>query len=88
MDNDRLNKRVFVWCDLKGNNSCRNWNSRVRKQFQKYNVQENYQISHYIEPNYISSLIVDTVFEDYVQKWNSYLNRDSARSGTGMHTHT
>ena len=24
MDNNRLNKRVFVWCDLKGNNSCRN----------------------------------------------------------------
>ena len=51
MDNDRLNKRVFVWCDLKGNNSCRNWNFRVRNQFQKYNVQENYQILHYIEPN-------------------------------------
>ena len=65
-DNNRLNKRVFVWCDLKGNNSCRNWNFRVRKQFQKYNAQENYQISHYIEPNAICSLIVDYVFEDFV----------------------
>ena len=50
-DNDRLNKRVIVWCDLKGNNSCRNWNLKARTQFQKYNVQEDYQISHYIEPN-------------------------------------
>ena len=38
MDNNRLNKQV-IWCDLKSNNSCRNWNFRVRKQFQKYNVQ-------------------------------------------------
>ena len=83
MDNDRLNKRVFVWCDLKGNNSYRNWNLRVRKQFQKYNVKESNQILHYIEPNYICSLIVDKVFEDFVQKWHSDLNRNSARSGTG-----
>ena len=83
MDNDRLNKRVLVWCDLKGNNSCRNWNFRARKQFQKYNVQENYQILHYIEPNYICSLIEDKVFEDFVQKWHSDLNRNSARSCTG-----
>ena len=83
MDNDRLNKRVFVWCDLKGKNSCRNWNFRVRKQFQKYNVQENYQISHYIEPNSICSLIVDKVFKDFVQKWHSDLNRSSARRPRG-----
>ena len=44
MDNDRLNKRVFVWCDLKGNDLCRNRNFKVRKQIQKYNVQENYEI--------------------------------------------
>ena len=83
MNNDCLNKRVFVWCDLKGNNKYRNWNFRIRKQFQNYNVQENYQISHYIEPNSICSFIVDKVFEDFVQKWHSDLNKNSARSGTG-----
>ena len=36
---------MFIWCGLKSNNSCRNWNFRVRKQFQKYNVHESYQRS-------------------------------------------
>ena len=36
MDSSRLNKRVFIWCDSKSTNACRNWNFRVRKQFQKY----------------------------------------------------
>ena len=43
-DNDRLNKRVFVWCDLKGNDLCRNRHFKVRNHFQKYNGQVNYQI--------------------------------------------
>ena len=83
MDNNRLNKQVFIWCDLKSNNSCRNWNFRVRKQFQKYNVQENYQISYPINSSFICSLIVDKIYDDYVQKWHSDLNRTSARRGSG-----
>ena len=36
MDNSRLNKHVFIWCDFKSTNSCKNWNFRGRKQFHKY----------------------------------------------------
>ena len=76
-----LNKQVFIWCDFKSNNSCRNRNFRVRKQFQKYNVQESYQISYLINSSFICSLIVDKKYDDYVQKWHSDLNETSARRG-------
>lgn len=83
MDSNRLNKRIFNWCDAKSSDSCRNWNYRVRMQFNKYNLQENYQILRPVEPRLVCSLIVEKVYDDFVQKWHTDLNRTSARRGTG-----
>ena len=76
---------IFNWChsDAKSSDSCRNWNYRVRMQFNKYNLQENYQILWPVEPRLVCSLIVEKVYDDFVQKWHTDLNRTSARRGTG-----
>ena len=52
-------------------------------QFNKYNLQENYQILRPVEPRLVCSLIVEKVYDDFVQKWHTDLNRTSARRGTG-----
>ena len=83
MDDNRLNKKVFKWCDLKSSNSCKNWNFKVKKQFQKYNAQDSYQITYPVESSSICSLIVNRVYENFVEKWHGDLNRTSSRRGTG-----
>ena len=83
MDDNRLNKKVFKWCDLKSSNSCKNWNFKVKKQFQKYNAQDSYQITYPVESSSICSLIVNRVYENFVEKWHGDLNQTSSRRGTG-----
>ena len=68
MNSSRLNKRIFKWCVLKRTNACRNWNFRVRKQFHKYNCQENYQVLNPIEPSFICSSIEGKVYADFVKE--------------------
>ena len=53
------------------------------KQFHKYNFQENYQVLNPIEPSLICSSIVGKVYDEFVQKWHTDLNRTSARRGIG-----
>ena len=64
MDSNRLNEIIFNWCDVKSSNSCRNWNYRLRMQFNKYNLQGNYQILRPVEPRLVCSLIVEKVYDD------------------------
>ena len=52
-------------------------------QFNKYNLQENYQNLRPVQPRLICSLIVEKVYDDFVQKWHTDLNRTSARRGIG-----
>ena len=40
MNTERLNKRIFMWCNAKSNRSCRNWNFRVKEQFNAYELSQ------------------------------------------------
>ena len=85
---ESINKKVFKWRDLKSSNSCKNWNFKVKKQFQKYNAQDNYQIAYLVKSSAICSLIVNRVYEDFVEKWHGDLNRASSRRCSGGNKQT
>ena len=74
--------------DLKSSNFCKNWNFKIKKQFQKYNAQDSYQIAYPVKSSSTCSLIVNRVYEGFVEKWHGDLNRASSRRGSSGNKQT
>ena len=73
MNMERLNKRIFKWCNAKSNRSCRNWNFRVKEQFNAYGLSQFCNITIQI-PRSFSSNLSDKMMHKFTEDWSSTLD--------------
>ena len=82
MNMERLNKRIFKWCNAKSSRSCRNWNFRVKEQFNVYGLSQFCNITIQIPRSFPSNLS-DKMMHKFTEDWSSTLNTETSRRGNG-----
>ena len=83
MENDRVNKRVLVWADTTSGNACKNWPFRVKQQFLMYNLEEFCNINVPLNKRYVSTVFLQFLMTECIDKWRDDVNRDTSKSGNG-----
>ena len=82
MDNDRVNKKVFLWAMEASNNKCHNWCWKIKNHLGKLGL------SWLVDYNVSQSVFIqaiDGAMSDYVKSlWNTDLWREEAKSGRGQ----
>ncbi|XP_053395610.1 uncharacterized protein LOC128555864 [Mercenaria mercenaria] len=84
MDNNRLNKRIFVYLDKIGNYRCRNWNFRVKTLLRKMNCSEfivNNETT--INKRELNTKVTDYIMNDFKNNWLQNVNRINGINGRG-----
>ena len=81
MDNNRLNKRVFLWSESATNSNVKNWSHKVKAKF------TNLDLNHFSNTNnmygykHVLTCINDKCMEVYKDKWLGAVNRQNAAQG-------
>ena len=85
LDNDRLNRKVLVWADSFGGPNKRNWNFKIKDKFKECDILESYVLNNDTSNfSFIKNTICDKIFNAYMSKWHTDLNRTTALRGNGL----
>ncbi|MEW8546023.1 MAG: reverse transcriptase family protein [Candidatus Thiodiazotropha sp.] len=77
MNSNRLNYRIFEWCEQHASQRCKNWNFRVNTMLRESGVLliTNYRL--------IKNRVKEFVFDKFKSDWLHDINRENARYGNG-----
>ena len=85
MDNIRVNHRIYKWADNISLNSrqCKNWNFRIRQQFNKNGLNDIYD-NDTVSKNVMIERLQEQLLRKFKQDWFNDINRNTAlRPGGG-----
>lgn len=82
MDNNRLNKCVFVWSDS-FIHSIRNWNKLLYDRLVSLGLHDYCDISIQMDSKVLIPLVSTGNMDKYISDWYCDLNRDKAVRGSG-----
>jgi hypothetical protein len=83
MSNDRVNKRVSMWANVKAGNSCKNWPYRVKTKLITHGCVNFCDIHVPVYKHQLFSVFLPCVFQSSVDAWQNELDRETAKSGKG-----
>lgn len=83
MDNDRINKKVFMWAASKSGNSVKNWIYKVKQFYTKHSMDYIANSEEDLSYRSVKNQITPVLTEMYASEWQSNLNRVEAIRGQG-----
>ncbi len=88
MDDNRLTKKIFMYCDLKSTPSCKNWNYSVKKYYRDIQMQHLCNITYNFDIPTCINDIRGIIFESHEQEWFAKINEPNGLGEGGKKLRT
>ena len=83
MMDDRVNKRIFNFCQSKSGARCQNWHYRVTKHLSSNGCADYIQRQHRFSSRQMFNTLSEHMMNTFTEQWHIRVNSHNSRSGNG-----
>jgi hypothetical protein len=88
MNNNRLNKTIFIWAHKLASTKCKNWVWKTIAFYKKYNLVNLTCVNNNIDRGYAIEQVSQVAYQCFVQKWCNVVNMNVGKNGAGKKLRT
>ena len=79
MDDQRLNKKIFVWAYQYSNLGCKNWVFKTMKYFRENGLRHLCNINNGLDKNSVVNEVFNVAFDKYQSEWKKEISKENGK---------